>query len=95
MARDFGLSDQLRRSSRSTMANIAEGFGRAGAREFHRFLSNAAGSNAETQSHLYVAFDCRYNTETELNELLADTEEVARLIRALQQSLKRFINSEP
>lgn len=93
MSRDFSMVDQIRASSRSTMANIAEGFGRAGVREFHRFLSNSSGSNCETRSHLYAAADCGYLDEAELERLLAATDEVARLISRLQSSLRRRLDS--
>jgi four helix bundle protein len=56
-AKDFGLRDQIRRSSVSIMANIAEGYGRRSDKEFSNFLNIAHGSVAETQSHLYIAFD--------------------------------------
>lgn len=58
--KDFGLRDQIRRSSVSIMANIAEGFGRRSDKEFANFLNCAHGSVAETQSHLYVALDLSY-----------------------------------
>ncbi len=58
--RDFGLKDQIRRASVSIMANIAEGFGRKGAKEFSRYLTIARSSVLEVQSHLYVALDLDY-----------------------------------
>jgi len=37
-ARDYGLSRQIQRAAVSIMSNIAEGFERNGAGEFHQFL---------------------------------------------------------
>ena len=52
-ARDFGLKNQIRRASVSTMSNIAEGFERATPNEFCRFLGIAKGSGAEVRSDLH------------------------------------------
>jgi four helix bundle protein len=52
-SKDFSLKDQIRRASVSTMANIAEGFGRRSNKEFANFLNMAHGSAAEVQCHLY------------------------------------------
>lgn len=56
-SKDFGFRDQIRRSSVSIMANIAEGQGRSSDKEFANFLNISHGSVAETQSHLYIASD--------------------------------------
>jgi len=77
MARDFGLRDQMRRAAVSVMANIAEGFGRGGNKEFISFLSVARGSCAEVKSHAYVALDPGLLGEADVSriqELAAETE---------------------
>lgn len=50
--REFELARQLRTSSSSICANIAEGFGRFSPAEFARFLRIARGSAMELQEHL-------------------------------------------
>src|SRR5581483_681728 len=80
---DHGLQDQLRRCSVSVMANIAEGFERAGRGEFHQFLSMSKASCAELRSHLYVAVDAGYLDDIAFKQLLAEAEEVARIIGGL------------
>jgi four helix bundle protein len=44
----FGLTSQIRRCSASVPANIAEGCGRLGNSELHRFLQMACGSASGT-----------------------------------------------
>lgn len=69
-SKDFGLRDQIRRSSVSIMANIAEGFGRKSDKEFANFLNYAHGSVAETQSHLYVALDLKSSAKNSLTRCI-------------------------
>lgn len=65
---NFGLKDQILRSSGSIMDNIAEGFGRGGNNEFVLFLGYANGSCCEVQSQLIRAEDFGYiSTEIRLN----------------------------
>jgi four helix bundle protein len=52
----FGLTNQVRRSSSSVSANIAEGCCR-NQLEFARFIQIALGSASETQYHLLLAHD--------------------------------------
>ena len=89
-ARDFGLRDQIRRASVSSMSNIAEGFERGGNKEFVQFLSNAKGSTGEVRSQLYVALDAGFINQKKIQDLYVHAEDTSRLIagfmRYLQQS---------
>jgi four helix bundle protein len=53
----YGLTSQIRRSCSSIAANFAEGYGRRGNGEFHRFLQMAMGSASELEYHILLAHD--------------------------------------
>lgn len=56
----WGLADQIRRSSKSIAANIAEGYGRFYYQDNVRFCYNGRGSLLETINHLIAARDLGY-----------------------------------
>jgi four helix bundle protein len=85
--KDIGLSSQVQRAAVSVMANIAEGFERNRPGEFHQFLSIAKGSCAELRSHLYAAHDAGYLDKKGFTEVLAQAEEVGRIIGALRTAV--------
>jgi four helix bundle protein len=87
-SKDFGLSDQIRRSSVSVMANIAEGFGTYSDTEFIRFLSIAIRSAFEVQSHLFVALDAGYINEEELSKYETLCNDCTHLCKGLIRYLK-------
>ena len=93
LSRDFGLKDQMQRAAVSVMSNIAEGHERCSQPDFLRFLRIAKASCAELRSQLYIASDVGYLPPDSFSELLAQAEEVGRIIGGLAQSVERSTNS--
>jgi four helix bundle protein len=89
-AKDFGLSGQIQRAAVSIMSNISEGFERGSRGEFHRFLSTAKASCAEVRSQLYVALDIGYLDQIKFNQILAQAEEVGRIVGGLRASVGKM-----
>ena len=69
IAKHFRFCDQIRDSSRSGPANLAEGFWHYRPRENARCARIALGSLGETANHLYDAFTEKYIEEDEYREL--------------------------
>jgi len=92
-AHDLGFRDQMRRAAVSIMSNIGEGHGRDGPSEFHRFLSIAKGSCSELRSQLYVARDVGHLTQTDFDRLMAQADEVFRLLVGLRAAIARSRDS--
>ena len=83
-AKDFALRDQIQRAGVSVPSNIAEGFERGSRAEFHRFLSIAKGSCGEARTHIHLAHRFGYLERSTAAKLLAEAEEVSRLISRLR-----------
>jgi four helix bundle protein len=87
-AKDFALKDQMRRSTISIPAIIAEGFERDGNKEFIKFLSIAKGSAGELRSHLLLALDQGYLSNSDYEPIEILLLETSRLIGGLMNYLK-------
>lgn len=85
----FRLIDQIKRSSRSVTANIAEGYGRFHYLDNIKFCRGARGSLNEIFDHLTVAFDEKYINEKWLNQYKQQFEKVLRLLNGYIGYLKK------
>ena len=65
----YDLASQIRRSSKSVMANIAEGYGRYHYLDSLRFYYFARGSLDETINHIITAHDLRYINDHRYQEV--------------------------
>lgn len=92
-AEKYGIVSQLRRSSSSVPANIAEGFGRATTRELLRCLQIARGELEETRYFVLLSRDLGYVTQGDYEDVGQHCNSVGRLINALGSSLKRRLRT--
>ena len=83
----YGLVSQLRRAASSVPANIAEGCGCSGNREFTRFLDIALRSASETEYHLLLARDLGYLDKKTYEDLSNQAVEIKRMLTGLIQKL--------
>lgn len=84
----YGLTSQIRRSSASIPANIAEGCGRGGDAELARFLQIAMGSASELEYYFLLALDLALLKPSEYEQLAKGVTEVKRMLTAFIQKLK-------
>lgn len=88
----YSLTDQIRRSSRSVAANIAEGFRkRQYPRMFVSKLADSDGEATETQVWLDFARDCNYLPLEKHAELIKGYEEVGRMLGTMMSMPEKFI----
>jgi len=93
----FGLISQIRRCSASIPANIAEGCGRRGNGEFHRFLQIATGSASELAYHLLLSRDLGYLEPPDYRKVEASITEIQKMLAGLINKVEdeRQVGSEP
>ena len=85
----YGLVSQIQRAAVSVPANIAEGQARQYVKEFIHHLSIAQGSLAEVETYVQLAERLKYVDKGVVQAIFNTTDQVARMIAGLQQSLKK------
>ena len=83
----FGLVSQIRRACVSIAANIAEGCGRKGDGEFHRFLNMAMGSASEVEYHLLLSRDLKFMNNSDYQRLDTQVTEIKRMLASLTRKV--------
>ena len=87
----YSLTDQIRRSSRSIGAQIAEAWGkRQYARHFVSKLTDADAEQLESQHWIEVAFDCEYLNQVQRTNLLALLTEIGRMLHSMISKADQF-----
>ena len=87
----FGLTSQIRNSSRSVCANIAEGYRkRQYPAHFCSKISDADMENSETQVWLNFSLTCSYISSETFKELEKKSNEVGRMLSHMIQNPTKY-----
>ena len=87
----FSLTDQVRRSSRSIGAQLAEAWGkRRYQRHFLSKLTDADAEQLETQHWIQVAASCGYLQPAEATALNGKLAEIGRMLHSMMQKADLF-----
>ena len=84
----YELGAQLRRSSNSPPANLAEGFGNKHTNIYLECISRAQGEIRETKHHLRIAYKEGYISEEKLNYFITEYENSSKMLYGLDKSLE-------
>ncbi|MEO6214196.1 MAG: four helix bundle protein [Vicinamibacterales bacterium] len=90
----FPLQNQTIRAAISIPANLAEGAGRTGDREFRRFVRIALGSVNELEYHVLLARDLGLIPVHTHDRLAASAAEVRRMLCGLTATLTKQLGAE-
>ncbi len=90
----YSLTDQIRRSSRSVCANIAEAYRkRRYPNHFISKLTDSDAENSETNVWLEFAFECNYITKEIYQKLSVKNIEIGKLINYMINNPGKFGDS--
>ncbi len=87
----YSLTDQIRRSSRSVTANIAESYAkRLYQKHFISKLKDSDGENLETQTWLEFAKECNYIEKEKFDSLFDESIQIGKLIHYMIRNPSKF-----
>ncbi|WP_178985714.1 four helix bundle protein [Winogradskyella helgolandensis] len=87
----YSLTDQIRRSSRSVCANMAEAYRkRLYPKHFISKLTDCDAENSETQTWLEFSLASNYISTEQFNELTEQSIEVGKLINYMIRNPEKF-----
>ena len=87
----YALTDQLRRSSRSIAAQIAEAWGKRWCpRHFRSKLTDADAEQLEAQHWVGVALDCGYLGTKQAQDLLEELGCIGRMLNSMMEKARLF-----
>ena len=87
----YSLTDQIRRSSRSVCANIAEAYRKRDyPKHFHSKLTDCDAENSETHTWLEFCFACGYISEETFILFCKENEEVGKLLNYMIRNPHKF-----
>jgi len=91
----YSLTDQIRRSSRSIGAQIAEAWGkRRYPKHFVSKLTDADGEQLETQHWTIEALDANYLNQEQFDSLIGLCEEIGRMLNSMIRKSESFSGDE-
>jgi len=87
----YSLTDQIRRSSRSVCANLAEAYRKRDyPKHFSLKITDCMGENSETLVWLDFSLNCKYISKETYNQLIALNEEVGKLLSYMLNNPEKF-----
>lgn len=87
----YALTDQIRRSSRSVCANMAEGYRkRLYPKHFVSKLSDSDGECAEAMVHLDLAKYCGYMSEETHQLIIEEYLQIGKMLGSIMSSPEKF-----
>ncbi len=87
----YSLTDQIRRSSRSVCANLAEGWRkRKYIAVFRNKITDSMQEASETQCWLEFCFACQYIDQKKFNALDDEYEQLINMLNSMERNAEKF-----